>query len=87
MTNPSNKVLYVGMTNNLLRRLYQHRSKQLDGFTKRYNVTKLVYFEPAHDLTGAITREKQLKAGSRKRKIDLINMINPQWKDLDHDFI
>jgi putative endonuclease len=46
-----------------------------------------VYFEPAHDLTGAITREKQLKAGSRKRKIDLINMINPQWKDLDHDFI
>ena len=82
LTNKNNTVLYTGVTNNLHRRIWQHKSKLLKGFTKRYNVTKLVYFEMYDDPESAISREKQLKAGSRKKKLELINSFNKEWKDL-----
>jgi len=82
MTNKNNTVLYTGMTNNLIRRVYKHKEKIIDGFTKKYNCTKLVYYEIFNDPYNAITREKQIKAGSRKKKIDLINAMNPEWNDL-----
>lgn len=82
LTNKNNTVLYTGVTNNLHRRIWQHKSKLLKGFTKRYNVTKLVYFEMFADPESAISREKQLKAGSRKKKLELINSFNKEWKDL-----
>ena len=73
LTNERHTVLYVGVTSNLLGRVYQHREKLLRGFTKRYNVSKLVYYEQFEDPYTAISREKQIKAGSRKKKIELIN--------------
>ncbi len=76
LTNKNNTVLYVGVTNNLVRRVWEHKSKLIGGFTKKYNVTKLVYFEKYNDPTSAIVREKQLKAGSRKKKLELINALN-----------
>ncbi|MCH6573989.1 MAG: GIY-YIG nuclease family protein [Bacteroidetes bacterium] len=82
MTNKNNTVLFTGMTNNLIRRVYKHKEKIIDGFTKKYNCTKLVYYEIFNDPYNAITREKQIKAGSRKKKIDLINAMNPEWNDL-----
>jgi putative endonuclease len=82
LTNKNNTVLYVGVTNNLTRRIWEHKSKLIEGFTKKYNVDKLVYFESFDNPKDAIKREKQLKAGSRKKKIELINKINPEWKDL-----
>lgn len=82
MTNKNNTVIYTGVTNDLKRRVYEHKEKLIDGFTKKYNVNKLVYFEFTSDINSAIQREKQIKAGSRKKKIDLINSINPEWKDL-----
>lgn len=82
LTNKNNTVLYTGVTNNLHRRIWQHKSKLLKGFTKRYNVTKLVYFEMYDDPESAISREKQLKAGSRKKKLELIYSFNKGWKDL-----
>ena len=82
MTNFTNTVLYVGVTNDLVRRAYEHKNKLFEGFTKRYNVTKLVYFEIFDDITLAIQREKQLKAGSRQKKIELIEKNNAEWKDL-----
>ncbi|MBR0128487.1 MAG: GIY-YIG nuclease family protein [Neisseriaceae bacterium] len=82
MTNKSNQVFYVGVTNNIIRRVYEHRNKLIDGFTKRYNLTKLVYYEMFDDITNAITREKQLKGGSRKDKMQLIKTFNPKWEDL-----
>ena len=75
-------VLYTGVTRDLKRRVYEHREKLVRGFTSRYNVTKLVYYEAGRDITGAITREKQIKAGSRQKKTDLINQFNPEWRDL-----
>ncbi|HEX2995577.1 MAG TPA: GIY-YIG nuclease family protein [Anaerolineales bacterium] len=81
MANAHNTVLYTGVTNDLQRRVLEHRAGK-SGFTKKYNVTKLVYFECGDDVSVAITREKQIKAGSRQKKIDLINSINPEWKDL-----
>ena len=66
-------------------RIYQHREKLLPGFTSRYNLWKLVYFETGYDAAGAITREKQIKAGSRQKKIKLINTANPDWRDLYDD--
>jgi putative endonuclease len=86
-TNQHNRVLYTGVTNNLVRRVYEHKSKLIDGFTKRYNVTKLVYFEIADCPEAAISREKQIKAGSRKRKLDLINGSNPEWRDLYEEIL
>ncbi|MCB0749469.1 MAG: GIY-YIG nuclease family protein [Ignavibacteriae bacterium] len=82
MTNSKNNVLYTGITNNLIRRVYEHKEKLIKGFTSRYNVKKLVYFEEFKDPLSAIAREKQIKAGSRKKKIDLILSMNQNWKDL-----
>jgi len=75
-------VLYIGVTNNLERRAFQHTSKLVPGFTARYNVRKLVYYELFGDIRLAITREKQIKGWLRKRKIALIESMNPAWKDL-----
>ena len=86
MTNVHNTVLYTGVTNNLQRRVLEHRSGMGSEFTKKYNVKKLVFFECGDDINAAITREKQIKAGSRKKKIELINSINPEWKDLYDEY-
>lgn len=85
MTNKNNTVIYTGVTNDLNRRVFEHKEKLVAGFTKKYNVNKLVYFESTNDVYSAIQREKQIKAGSRKKKIDLINSINPEWKDLHNE--
>lgn len=85
MTNRHNTVLYVGVTNNIFRRGLEHKSNQeyhKSSFTRKYNVNKLVYFEEFHDINEALAREKQIKAGSRQKKIELINKFNSQWKDL-----
>jgi putative endonuclease len=85
MTNKSNTVLYTGVTNDIIRRVYEHKQKLTKGFTSRYNITKLVYYEATTDINGAIAREKQIKGGSRRKKIALIESINPEWKDLLED--
>jgi putative endonuclease len=85
MTNKNNNVIYTGVTNDLKRRVYEHKEKMIEGFTKRYNINKLVYFEVTNDVYSAIQREKQIKAGSRQKKIDLINSVNKEWKDLYND--
>jgi putative endonuclease len=82
LSNYTNTVIYTGVTNNLVKRIYQHKNKLIKGFTEKYNVTKLVYFEVCNTPYEAITREKQIKAGSRKKKIDLIYTKNPTWRDL-----
>ena len=86
MTNAHNTVLYTGVTNNLQRRVLEHKSGTGSEFTKKYNVTKLVYFESGDDVNIAIAREKQIKAGSRKKKIDLVEGINPKWEDLFDEY-
>ena len=82
LTNARNTVLYTGITSDLLRRVYEHREKLSPGFTSRYNVAKLVYYEQFQDALSAIAREKQIKAGSRQKKLDSINRMNPGWRDL-----
>ena len=82
LTNKNNTVLYTGVTNNLHRRVQEHKDGHGSKFTKRYNIEKLVYFELTDGINAAIAREKQIKAGSRQKKIDLINSINPDWNDL-----
>ena len=82
MTNNRNTVLYVGVTNDLVKRVYAHKEKLVEGFTKKYNITKLVYYEVFEDIENAILREKQIKAGSRQKKIDLIDQKNRHWRDL-----
>ena len=82
MTNKYNTVLYTGVTNDLRRRVYEHKSGLGEGFTSRYNITKLVYYEASDDVNSAIAREKQIKRGSRQKKIDLINGMNSEWTDL-----
>ena len=82
MSNESNSTIYIGITNNINRRIYEHKNKLIEGFTKRYNITKLVYLEETGDVYAAISREKQLKGWTRKRKNELIESINPQWNDL-----
>jgi putative endonuclease len=82
MSNKHNKVLYTGVTHDLKRRIYEHKEKLGGGFTKKYNVNKLVYYEVYEDPENAILREKQIKAGSRQKKIDLINSMNRGWLDL-----
>ncbi|MEH1835160.1 MAG: GIY-YIG nuclease family protein [Nostoc sp.] len=82
MTNKYNTVLYTGVTNDLQRRVDEHKEKTIEGFTKKYNITKLVYYEVFGNAYTAISREKQIKAGSRQKKIDLVNSINQEWKDL-----
>ena len=87
VTNTRNTVLYTGVTSDLVRRVGLHREKVLEGFTKKYNAVKLVYYEKYDAMMMAIEREKQIKAGSREKKIKLINSINPKWNDLYHDII
>ncbi len=82
MANKNNNVLYIGITSNLEKRVYQHKSKVYKGFTEKYNCNKLVYFEVFTDINQAISREKQLKKRNRKRKNYLVNSMNPEWKDL-----
>ncbi|HZW38543.1 MAG TPA: GIY-YIG nuclease family protein [Ignavibacteriaceae bacterium] len=82
LTNKNISVLYTGVTNNLERRIYEHKNKLNEGFTKKFNVNKLVYFELFNDMQSAIIREKQIKIKSRHGKIQLINSINPEWKEL-----
>ncbi len=85
MTNKS-RTFYTSVTNNLERRVYQHKNKLADGFTKKYNLTRLVYYEVTNDIRSAIVREKQIKGGLRKKKIALIESVNPEWKDLSADW-
>jgi len=82
MTNKYNTVLYTGVTNNLMRRVWEHKEGSGSIFTCRYRVTKLVYYEGYENINLAIAREKQIKGGSRQKKIDLINDLNPKWNDL-----
>lgn len=82
MTNPRKTVLYTGVTNDLVRRVWQHRNGQDGGFTGRYHCSKLVLYEVFKDSYNAIVREKQIKAGSRRRKVELIERMNPEWRDL-----
>lgn len=82
LTNKTNKVLYTGVTNNLKRRIYEHKNGLVDGFTKKYNVHKLVYFDYTTDVHSAISREKQIKGWTRAKKDVLINEFNPNWQDL-----
>lgn len=76
------RTLYVGVTNNLKRRVLEHKQKLFEGFTKKYNLTRLVYFEQTSDVRSAIRREKQIKGWLRRRKVALIESINPKWRDL-----
>ena len=82
MTSHRNTVLYVGVTRDLIKRVYEHKAKVVDGFTKKYNIIKLVYYEVCEDIENAILREKQIKAGSRQKKIQLIESTNREWLDL-----
>ena len=82
MSNKSRSTVYIGVTNDLERRVNEHRSHELKGFTDRYNLTSLVYFEEFQQVTDAISREKQLKGWRRARKNDLIESLNPNWRDL-----
>lgn len=82
LTNKVNSVFYTGVTNNLIKRVWQHKNKVADGFTSKYNLNKLVYFEIFEDMNESIKREKQIKGGSRQKKIDLIIKENPEYKDL-----
>jgi putative endonuclease len=84
LTNNS-KTLYTGVTNNLPRRIYEHKNKLVEGFTKKYNLTKLVYYEISEDVRSAIAREKQIKGWLRSKKINLIESTNPEWKDLSSE--
>ena len=85
LTNKTNKVLYIGVTNDLERRIFEHKNKLVEGFTKKYNLNKLVYYEVIENISSAIEREKQLKNWHRDWKINLINSFNPMWKDLGID--
>jgi putative endonuclease len=82
LTNRWQTVLYVGMTNNLERRTFEHKNKLIDGFAKKYNADRLVYYEPTNDVRVAIAREKQIKSWSRAKKITLIEAMNAEWIDL-----
>jgi len=85
LTNKTNRVLYIGITNNLVRRVWEHKEKLVPGFTAKYNVTKLVYYEVFNSPEEAIAREKQLKGWLRRKKIELINRFNPEWRDLYYE--
>ena len=86
LTSRDNKVMYVGVTNDLVRRLYEHKTKLTGGFTAKYNVHRLVYFESTPSIEAAITREKQLKGWSRAKKNALVATANPDWKDLSEEW-
>ena len=82
MTNHKNTVLYTGVTNDLIRRAYEHKNKLVESFTKQYNLTRLIYYESCGDIESAIAREKQIKGGSRQDKVRLIDSMNRDWYDL-----
>jgi putative endonuclease len=82
LTNWNNKVIYVGITNNLERRIYEHKNKMAKGFTEKYNLKKLVYFEETPDVKAAIAREKEIKKWRREKKNQLVDKMNSEWKDL-----
>jgi len=82
MTSNNHTTLYVGVTSDLVKRVYEHKNNLAEGFTKRYNLHNLVYYEVVGNIETAITREKQIKGGRRQKKLDLINSVNPQWTDL-----
>jgi putative endonuclease len=82
MTNSTNTVTYTGVTNDLQRRIYEHNNKLVEGFTTKYKINKLVYYEVCHNVESAILREKQIKSWSRKNKVALINTMNKDWHDL-----
>ena len=86
LTNSTRTVLYTGVTNNLERRVWEHQHGATEGFTKRYKLTRLVYCEEFTSPREAIAREKQIKAGSRRKKLELIQQANPDWRDLYEDF-
>lgn len=83
LSNKTNKVLYIGVTNDLVRRIYEHKNKIVEGFTAKYAVNKLVYFETITDIQSAIAREKQLKGWRRNKKNALIETINPVWEEIE----
>ena len=85
MTNKS-RTLYTGVTNNLMRRVYEHKNKLVPGFTSKYNIQFLVYYETGNDINAAIAREKQIKGWLRSKKIALIDSMNPKWKDLSEEW-
>jgi putative endonuclease len=85
LTNRS-KTLYTGVTNDLIRRVYEHKQKLIPGFTQKYNIDKLAYYEESVDVTAAIAREKQIKGWLRAKKIALIESMNPEWHDLSADW-
>jgi putative endonuclease len=85
MTNKSG-TLYVGVTGDLQKRVYEHKNKLVDGFTKKYNINKLIYYDMTTDIESAIRREKQIKGWLRKKKIALIDSMNPGWEDLSQDW-
>ncbi|HNS32313.1 MAG TPA: GIY-YIG nuclease family protein [bacterium] len=87
MTNKNNSVFYIGVTNNIAHRVFQHKNGLVEGFTKKYNLKKLVYCESTGDVIAAISREKQLKNWHRKWKIRLIESSNPEWHDLSEDML
>jgi Predicted endonuclease containing a URI domain len=82
MTNKNNSTLYTRVTNDLKRRVFEHKNKLIEGFTKKYNIYKLVFYEVYDDINNAIAREKQIKGGSRAKKIKLIEEMNSRWNDL-----
>ena len=86
LTNWNNKVIYVGVTNDLNGRIYEHKNKLISGFTKKYNLNKLIYFEETCDINAAINREKEIKKWRREKKDILVNQINPNWQDLSDGF-
>lgn len=86
IANYKNTVLYTGVTNNLEKRVHEHKNKIIKGFSSKYNLNKLVYFEQGNNVHAAIAREKQIKGGSRIKKIILINSMNPDWRDLSKDW-
>ncbi len=83
LTNEYNNVMYIGVTNDLKRRVYEHKTGLIDGFTKRYSVHKLVYAESCNDVYAAIAREKQLKRWRREKKNALVETVNPEWKEIE----
>ena len=85
--NKRNGTLYTGVTSDIVKRIYEHKNKLVDGFSKKYEVDKLGYYEIFDDITQAIEREKQIKSGTRKKKLDLIESINPNWQDLYYKII
>jgi putative endonuclease len=85
LTNKTHTVLYTGVTSDLARRIYEHKNSLRPGFAARYRANKLIYYEVSEDVRSAIAREKQIKAGSRQKKIELINSMNSEWRDLSKD--